>query len=111
MPRTTWQQHAIVEKRIINLDRYDPGPVACAWDDCSGRATILYRVRLCEHSPNLSCEAVDRGAGGRHMWFAFCRERCRQYWINASGRHAVESAERNRGRIHGMLPAGYRLSI
>jgi len=110
--RTTWQEHARIERKIINLDRHDPGPVACSWDECEARACTLYRVRLCEHSPRVSCGQTDQGiGGGHHYWYTFCRERHKQYWLAAAGLMAHDTADRNSGRIYGMLPPGYRLAL
>jgi hypothetical protein len=94
---TSWQQHAIVQRQVINLDKHDPGPVMCAWDDCEKPGYELYKIRIRE--------------GQKHVNFVFCTERHKQYWLNASGSHAKESAERHAGRIHGMLPAGYLRSL
>jgi hypothetical protein len=110
--RTTYQQHAQIERKMINLDRADPGPMMCAWSDCDHLSIGLYWIRQCEHSPRIPCHLVDLGVGGgRHYWFHFCREKHKQYFLACSGRMAADTAERNQGRIHGMLPPGYRHSL
>jgi hypothetical protein len=104
--------HAQLERRIISLDRADPGPVQCCWPECDRRAVSLYQIVLCEHSPAYSCSATERGeGGGRHYRYTFCRERCRAYFAASMGRLAADTAERNQGRISGNLPAGYRHSL
>jgi hypothetical protein len=106
MPRT-WD-HAIVTKRIINLGRLDPGPVPCSYPPCENLATSLYQHVICEHSPRLSCSAVDQGAGGRHYRYTFCRQRCKNHFVSEMGHNAQVVAERNAGRIGGNLLPGYR---
>lgn len=109
---TTGQAHAIITKRIINFDRHDPGPVPCSWPECDRRATTLYQIVLCEHSPRVSCSATDRGeGGGRHYHYTFCRERCRAYFAAGMGRMALDTAARNSGRVSGMLPPGYQHAL
>lgn len=112
MSRTTYQQHAIITKRVINLDHGEGRPISCAWPECERQATSLYELVQCEHSPMISCSAVDQGVGGgRHYRYAFCRERCRAYFAAAMGRLAHDTAARNRGRISGNLPPGYRHAL
>lgn len=109
MSRTTFQEHAIITKRVINFSRHDPGPIQCAYPPCEGRATSLYEVVICEHSPGVSCSATAEGVGGgRHYRYAFCRERCRNHFVSEMGRNAAVVAERNRGRIGGNLLPGLR---
>ena len=97
-----------VERLIINLDT--AMPLSCAWDDCPKRARTPYQVRTHEHQPGVSCSTVNQGGGlyGRHITYAFCSERCRLYWLNASGQNAHRSASEQRGRIYGQLPAGWK---
>lgn len=80
--------HAIVEKKVINLDHDGARHVMCAWDDCERDGVDLHQVRL------------DYGADGtphvvKHV---FCSERHKQYWIN---------------NVHhyGNLPPGFRRSV
>ena len=100
-----------IGRKIINYDTQGYG--VCAWDECDADASSLFRVRTHEHPAGVSCEDVDSGRayGARHMWYAFCRETHKQYWLNASGARAHDSADRNQGRIYGMLPPGFRQSI
>ena len=98
-----------IGRKIINYDTQGYG--ICAWDECDTDASSLFRVRTHEHLPQVRCEDVDNGLGGRHMWYAFCSERHKQYWLNASGVRANDSADRHSGRIYGMLPPGFRQSV
>lgn len=92
-----------VERLIINLDMAMPS--ICAWDDCYKRARTPYQVRTHEHAGSCSSEIARYG---RHAYYAFCSERCRVYWLAASGPNAHRTAAENRGRIYGMLPAGMK---
>jgi hypothetical protein len=112
MTRSTFQQHARIERKMINLDRADPGPMMCAWSDCDRDGVSLYRARTCEHSPRYSCGQTDQGiGGGRHYWHVFCTDRHLQYHVASTGPRAAGTAERNQGRIYGMLPPGYRHAL
>jgi endogenous inhibitor of DNA gyrase (YacG/DUF329 family) len=96
-----------VDRLIINLDT--TMPLGCAWDDCEKRARTPYQVRTHEHQGK--CDSPE-ARHGRHAIYAFCSERCRLYWLNASGTNAHRAAGENRGgRIYGQLPAGLRNRI
>ena len=95
-----------VERLIINLDT--AMPLSCAWDDCDKRARTPYQVRTHEHQGTCSSPEAQYG---RHVNYAFCSERCRLYWLNASGANAHRSAADQRGRIYGQLPAGWKNRI
>lgn len=97
MTRTTFQQHAIIQRKAINLDKLDPAAVVCAWDDCEKHGYEMYKIVMRE--------------GIRTTTFLFCTEGHRQYWANATGRNALDSADRNQGRIYGMQRPGYRRSL
>jgi hypothetical protein len=91
-----------VERLIINLDTQMP--LSCAWDDCPKRARTPYQVRVHEHADEYKCDDPV----SRHAHYAFCSEKCKMYWLNATGANAHDSAYRNRGQIYGMLPAGMK---
>jgi hypothetical protein len=94
---------ARVGKKIINLDRGGTY-VVCAWDECDRDASDLHTVRAHEHAQSIPCASPM----ARHITYPFCTERHRQYWLNATGDMAKESAARNNGRQYGMLPEGMR---
>jgi endogenous inhibitor of DNA gyrase (YacG/DUF329 family) len=100
-----------VERLIINLDT--AMALSCAWDDCPKRARTPYQVRTHEHPPGVSCSTVNAAGGtyGRHALYAFCSDRCKAYWLNATGKNAHQSASDNRGLIYGQLPAGKKRMI
>ena len=89
-----------MERLIINLDT--AMALSCAWDDCPRRARTPYQVRTHEHPPHWNCSI------GRHSIYAFCSERCKTYWLANSGKRAPQTADENRGRIYGQLPAGMK---
>ena len=95
-----------IEKLIINLDT--ALPLSCAWDDCPKQARTPYQVRVHEHVG--TCGSLE-AQYGRHAHYAFCSERCKTYWLAASGRRAHQTAHERRGQIYGMLPAGMRNRI
>lgn len=104
MPFALSPSHANrIEKLIINLDT--AMPLKCAWDECDKRARTPYQVRTHEHA---ACYRCDDPVWGRHAHYAFCTERHRLYWLNASGANAHRAAAENRGKIYGQLPAGIR---
>jgi hypothetical protein len=112
------QGHARIGRKIINFDSGGYG--VCAWGECDNDANSLYQVRTHEHPPAARhdghlytrarlCELVDAAGGelGRHVWFAFCTERHKLYWVNCSGVNAQHSIART-GRAYGNLPTGDR---
>ena len=112
------QGHARIGRKIINFDSGGYG--VCAWGECDNDANSLYQVRTHEHPPaarhdgklytrEALCELVDAAAGqlGRHVWFAFCTERHKLYFVNCSGTNAHHSIART-GRAYGNLPTGDR---
>lgn len=101
-----------VGRKIINLDRADPGPILCAWADCYRHGLDIYTHVFCEHPPGEGHEHADRRLlvqAGRvaHLKFAFCSHRHMRYYQNAEGGAALDAIERT-GRAHGNLPQGER---
>lgn len=82
------REHAIIEKKVINLDHAGTRHVMCAWDDCENDGVELHQVRINYGTP-VTPHVV------RHV---FCSERHKQYWINSV-------------RSYGRLPPGYRRSV
>jgi len=85
---TTAYRHAIIQKKIINLDSGDGRHVMCSWDTCESDGFELYKIRVNTAAP---------GAEPRHMNYVFCSERHKQYWLNN-----VRPGSNNN------LPPGYR---
>lgn len=81
--------HAIVEKRVINLDHDDGKKVMCAWDTCTNDGYETNKVRVND---------AAEGYAPKYIQYVFCTERHRQFWINS---------------VHswGRLPAGFRRSV
>jgi hypothetical protein len=82
------REHAIIEKRIINLDHGGSRHVMCGWDDCENDAFELYKCRI-----NYGTAATPHIVN-----IAFCCEKHKQYYIEASYHDAR----------YGRLPAGCR---
>lgn len=99
------QEHARVGKKIINFDADRYG--MCAWLDCYKDACSLYEIRTHEHARNIPCDHPL----GRHVTYAFCTERHKQYHLACTGAQAHDTAARNRGRIAGMLPPGWKQTV
>ena len=85
---TTQWRHAILQKKVINLDHGGAKHVMCAWDTCEKDGYENNKV------------VVHEGVHGnvRDITFVFCSERHRQYWLNSV-------------RDRDNLPPGYRGSI
>jgi len=115
--RTTFQQHARLDRRIINMDRAAVGEEQpygwCLWDECDRYSSTLYRKVWHQHDSRIPCEvadarAIQAGAGsGVHRMTAFCSDRHLKFWWNANGGAALASIDRT-GRAYGNLPAGFR---
>jgi hypothetical protein len=105
------RQHAVIEKRAINLDNGGQ-PLVCCWDECDRLGSTLYRHVSCLHDTRAGCASSDERVvvhSGRtaHLVYVFCSQRHRNYWVNSTGRNALESMART-GRAYGNLPAGLR---
>lgn len=105
MSRTTYQAHAIVEKKIIN---YDSGRhIQCMWADCERDGLTVNRLRWCRHQPHVPCDQANAFDVASHIRFAFCSERHMNMFRfdhGPQGRAMLES----RGGLFGYLPTGYR---
>ena len=81
------REHAVIQKKVINLDHDGDRKVMCAWDECDRDGYELNKVRVNYGTPQ-SPQVVS---------YVFCTERHKQFWINSH-------------RKYGNLPAGYRMS-
>jgi hypothetical protein len=88
---TTAHRHAVIQKKVINLDSGDGRHVICAWDTCELEAYELYKVRV---------NTAADGAQPRYMNYPFCSERHKQYWLANC-----------RPGSNNNLPPGYKRSI
>jgi hypothetical protein len=86
---TTRWQHAIVMKKVINLDHAGDRHVMCAWDDCERDGYEAHKVVSNDAAP---------GYEPKYMTYVFCSDRHRAYWINSV-------------RDCNNLPPGYKRSI
>jgi len=80
--------HAIIDKKVINLDHDGAKHVMCAWDDCERDGVDLHQVRI-----NYGKTATPHVV--KHV---FCTERHKQFFINSV-------------RNYGNLPPGYKRSF
>ena len=71
-----------------NAERLDDHHLLCCWDDCENFANSLFGVRVDESTRYAP----------KFVTYYFCRERCKQFWINST-------------RDLYNLPAGMRLSV
>jgi hypothetical protein len=106
---STYQIHARIAKKIINLDREANNK--CCWDDCDKDSLALYVHIQCNHPVGWPCRraqyiAMTHGEPGAHQRFAFCSERHQAYFVESQGWRATRLAEQNGGRVAGMLPTG-----
>jgi hypothetical protein len=85
---TTAWKHAIIQKKIINHDSGVGRHIVCAWLDCEKEAYELYKVVT---------HIGSNGFEDKTMTYAFCSEKCKQYWLHDS-----------RGGGGNNLPSGYR---
>jgi hypothetical protein len=82
------REHAIIQKKIINLDHGGSRHVMCAWDDCGNDGVELHQTRV-------NYGTSDNPHIVKHV---FCSERHRQFWINSV-------------RNYGNLPPGFKRSF
>lgn len=87
---TEWR-HAIINKKVINLDHAGDRHVMCAWDTCERDGLENHKVRVKTHQD---------GYEVRFMNYVFCSERHKQYWLAS-----IRPGNNNN------LPPGHRLSI
>lgn len=79
-------------KKILSMDKAARGETCwlqCCWDDCETPGTTLHRTMFHDHARGWPCEHPE----AKHLWYVFCSERHRQYFLNGH-------------REYGKLPAG-----
>lgn len=81
------RQHAIIERKVINLDHAGDRHVMCAWDDCERDGVELHKIVV-------NYGKADTPHKVAHV---FCSEKHKEYWKNSA-------------KSYGNLPPGYRLS-
>jgi hypothetical protein len=86
---TTRWRHAILQKKVINLDHGGAKHVMCAWDTCEKDGYESNKVVVNDAAP---------GYPPKPITYIFCTERHKQYWLNS-----VNDCNN--------LPTGYRSSI
>lgn len=83
----TWE-HAIIQKKVINLDHGGSKHVMCAWDDCTNDGYELYKVVVNDAAPGYPDQLIR---------YVFCKESHKMMWVHSH-------------RRYGHLPPGYRCS-
>jgi hypothetical protein len=100
---TEWR-HAIIQKKVINLDHDGNRHVMCAWDTCERDGFEMYKVRVKTHNPDFAeVTILPNGVvmpNERYMNYVFCSERHKQYWLAS-----IRPGNNNN------LPPGFRLAI
>ena len=108
---TTYQSHARIMKKIINLDAGGI-PNICMYRDCENHAYQMYAYPECRHPVGWKCRyaeymAMVHGGGGAHIWMAFCSEGHLELFRWGGGWRALVLIE-EQGRAWDMLPTGYK---
>lgn len=81
-----------IYKKVLNRDRAgETHWIPCAWDTCENQGYDLFKTRFHDHNPGYPCAAP----GAKHVWYIFCNERHKQYWVHSH-------------RSLGNLPAGMK---
>lgn len=112
MTRTSYQVHARIQKKIINLDAGDGHAIVCCWSDCDRPGYAMYTHVFCEHDPGEPCERADTrllGQAGRvaHLKFAFCSAGHLDYHRASEGGQALANIA-DTGRAYGNHTPGSR---
>jgi len=82
------RQHAIIEKKVINLDASGDRHIICGWDDCERDGVDLHQVRI-----NYGTARYPQII--KHV---FCTNRHKMFFVTS--------------HVHyGRLPPGYRRSF
>jgi hypothetical protein len=82
------REHAIIQKKVINLDHGGSRHVMCAWDDCENDGVELHQTRV----------NYGKAETPHIVKHVFCSERHKQFWINSV-------------RSYGNLPPGFKRSF
>lgn len=69
---TTAWRHAIINRKVINMDHDGTKHVMCAWDTCEKDGIENIHVRVKTHAD---------GAEERFMHYVFCSEGHKDYWL------------------------------
>ncbi len=83
MRGTTAYEHAIISKKVINFDAFDPRAVICAWSACEKPGYEMHKV----------VSHLGKLRGERTMNYVFCSDKHKQAWIDELHRikHRAES--------------------
>lgn len=70
---TTEYRHAIIQKKVINLDHGGNRNVMCAWSYCEKDGYEMYKVRVRD-------SAI--GAPLKYLYYVFCSQTCKDHWLD-----------------------------
>lgn len=81
---TTEWRHAIIQKKVINLDHGGNKKVMCAWSYCENDGYEMYKVVTNDGAPGQQTKTIT---------YVFCSERCKGHWLDEliKMRHRMES--------------------
>lgn len=69
-----------ISKGILNRDHDgDVRWIPCGWDDCQRRGVDIHKTFFHDHNPLYPCS----GSGAKHVWYVFCSERHKQYFLHS----------------------------
>jgi len=71
---TTAWGHAIIQKKVINLDHGGAKHVMCSWDTCEKDGYENNKVVVRDNAPGYEPKTIT---------YIFCTERHKQYWLNS----------------------------
>lgn len=119
MTRTTFQEHARIMRKVVNLDSGTGRKIICGFSDCERDGYENYKIVQHEHiraamvdgrtlRGDQLCEAIDAGMWpGIHRTYVFCSERHQAMFHFDHGPQGQAMLE-SRGGMYGYLPTGYR---
>jgi hypothetical protein len=98
---TTWQTHARIHRKVINMDAGGTRKIVCAWDECDRDGYELFKITQHEHAQSIHCD----NPLARHPQFVFCSEQHKAYFLNCMGPRQKAAGEEGKS-LYGHLPAG-----
>jgi hypothetical protein len=70
---TTEWRHAIIQKKVINLDHDGNRNIMCAWSYCEKDGYEMYKIRVRDSAPGESLKYIN---------YVFCSQDCKEHWID-----------------------------
>ena len=82
------REHAIIQKKVVNLDNAGHTFITCEWADCFKPGYELHQVRINYGTPGYS----------HILRYVFCTERHKMLFVHSH-------------RRYGRLPPGWKMSV